>query len=265
MYTKNDLMKNIRQLGIKPEDTLMVHSSMKAIGEVEGGAHTVLESLIDSVGDEGLLLFPTHTWKQMGRDYLIFNPLTEPACVGLLPNLFMNCPGVVRSLHPTHSVAARGKDAKRYVADDQYVQTPCPRNGCFGKLYDRGGKILFLGASLKSNTYIHSVEEWYRVPDRLSTDQLDYKVVLPDGTLMPHPLYYHHVSFTTDISHNYDKLEEPFLYHNIAVKGKIGDADCILLDARKAADLAGSFFEKNPLLMNDSAPVPEGWWKFPSP
>lgn len=260
MYTKNDITDAIRQLGVKPEDTLMVHSSMKSMGDVEGGADTVIESFI-SYMEAGLLLFPTHTWKQMGRDYLIFNPLTEPACVGLLPNLFMKYPGVVRSLHPTHSVAAKGKDAKLYIADDRWVHTPCPRNGSFGKLYDRGAKILFLGASLKCNTYIHSVEEWYHVPDRLSKDQIDYKVVLPDCTLMPHPLYYHHVSFTSDISCNYDKLEEPFLYHKIAVKGKIGDADCILLDAVKAADLTGSFLKKNPLLMNDDSPVPEEWWK----
>lgn len=260
MYKKNDIIDSIKKLGIKPDDTLMVHSSMKSMGNVEGGAHTVLESFMSYMKD-GLLLFPTHTWKQMSREYPVFHPLAEPACVGLLPNLFLTYPGVVRSLHPTHSVAAKGKDAELYIADDRDTDTPCPRNGSFGKLYDCGGKILFLGVSLKSNTYIHSVEEWYNVPDRLSEDQIDYKVVLPDGSLLSHPLYYHHISFTSDVSCNYDKLEKPFLYHNIATKGTIGDADCILLDAVKAADLTGSFFQKNPLLMNDDAPVPEEWYK----
>lgn len=260
MYTKNDLIHSIKQLGIKPDDTLMVHASMKSMGEVEGGAHTVLESFISYMRN-GLLLFPTHTWKQMSRDYSIFNPLTEPACVGLLPNLFMKYPGVVRSLHPTHSVAAKGRHAELYIADDRDAATPCPRKGSFGQLYDCKGKILFLGTSLKSNTYIHSVEEWYEVPDRLSEDQIKYKVVLPDGSLLSRPLYYHHVSFASDVSCNYDKLEQPFLYHQIAVKGTIGDADCILLNAVKAADLAGSFFQKNPLLMNDGSPIPEEWWQ----
>ena len=44
MYTKDQLKEQIKRLGIRPDDTLLVHSSMKAVGEVEGGADTVLDA-----------------------------------------------------------------------------------------------------------------------------------------------------------------------------------------------------------------------------
>lgn len=255
MYTKNDLMDSIHALGIRHDDTLMIHSSMKAIGEVEGGADTVIQSFLTYLTD-GLLLFPTHTWRYVNRANKIYNPLTTPACVGILPNLFMKYPGVVRSLHPTHSVAAYGKDAENYIKEDLNAVTPCPRNGSFGKLYDKDAKILFLGVTLKSNTYIHSVEEWNQIPDRLSEDMVGFQVVLPDGTLFPHPVCTHYTSVGPDISQHYGKLEKPFFHHGIAVRGSIGDAECILLEARKVGDLTTMLLNQIPALMDDDAPIP---------
>ena len=56
-------------------------------------------------------MLPTHTWKQINDEYNVFDVLHEPSCVGILTNIFRQRPGVIRSWHPTHSVAAYGKDA----------------------------------------------------------------------------------------------------------------------------------------------------------
>ena len=45
MYKKEDLLEQLREMKIKPTDTVMMHSSMKAVGEVDGGAETVLDAL----------------------------------------------------------------------------------------------------------------------------------------------------------------------------------------------------------------------------
>ena len=102
----------------------------------------------------------------------IFDPMTEPSCVGILTNLFMKRPGVFRSLHPTHSIAAFGKGAEDYIQGEEKVDTPCHRNGCWGKLYDLGAKILFVGCTLRSNTILHGVEEWNQIPMRLTDNTL---------------------------------------------------------------------------------------------
>lgn len=259
MYTKQDLMEAIKKIGIKHDDSLLVHSSMKAIGEVEGGADTVLDAFIEYLQDDGLLIFPTHTWEQINEEYNVFNPMTEPSCVGLLSNLFLKRPGVVRSLHPTHSVAALGRDAVDYCSGEEQFDTPCSRNGCWGKLYDRKAKILFLGSSLKKNTYIHGVEEWNNITNRLTEKHIQLRVLAPDGRFLDRPLRGHHFS-GGDISYNYDKLLAPLLQNGIANMSFIGDANSVLCDAVAMADMTSMFLQRDPKLFENSDPIPEEWY-----
>ena len=259
MVTKQQLTTQIRHFGIHPNDNLMNHSSMKAIGDVEGGADTVLDAFSEYLYD-GLLIFPTHTWAQMSDRYLIFDPLTEPSCVGVLTNLFFRRPGVVRSLHPTHSVAALGKDAPDYVKGEEKWDTPCPKQGCWGRLYDRKAKILFLGCSLKRNTFLHSVEEWNHIPQRLTHDRLPTMVKTPRGKLLYCPMHRHYHPICPDISANYDKMEPVFFKKGIAVEGKIGEARSVLCDAVAMADLVSEFLHRNPDLFVDDTPIPLEWY-----
>lgn len=253
LYSLSDLTRHIAETGIKPSGTLLVHSSMKAIGEVEGGAQTVLDAFISYMKD-GLLIFPTHTWNTINAENPVFDPQSEPSCVGLLSNLFLKQPGVVRSLHPTHSVAALGRDAAEYCAGEELTRTPCPRNGCWGKLYDRKAKILFLGAPLKTNTLIHGVEEWCGIEDRLAAEAEQLKIKMEDGSVIACPQYRHRSS-GGDISRNYGKLLEPMLELGIAKQGKTGDADSVLCDVVPMVDLCVKLLEKKPDLFFEEGVV----------
>ncbi|NLJ74306.1 MAG: AAC(3) family N-acetyltransferase [Firmicutes bacterium] len=258
MYTKQDLLEHIEAIGVEPEDTLLIHSSMKAIGEVENGADTVLDAFIEYLAD-GLLIFPTHTWRQMNNEYNVFDVVNEPSCVGILTNLFMKRPGVIRSWHPTHSVAALGRDAAQYTAGEERFDTPCPREGCWGKLYDRDAKILFLGASTTRNTIIHGVEEWANIPNRLTEGHQYFKILTPDGRLIDRPMK-RHSSPVPDISQHYGKLEEPLLHIGAAKKGKIGDAVSVLIEVVPMVDLTMEFLRRDPDLFIDNEPIPKEWY-----
>lgn len=258
MYNKNDLTDHIRAMGIKPDDTLLIHSSMKAIGEVENGAHTVLDAFMEYLAD-GLLILPTHTWRQINEDYNVFDVVNEPSCVGILTNLFMNRPGVIRSWHPTHSVAAFGCDAEQYTAGEERFDTPCPRDGCWGKLYDRKGKILFLGAPITRNTIIHGVEEWAGISNRLTDKHQHLKILTPDGKLLDRPMR-RHFSPIPDVSKNYGKLEEPLLHIGAAQKGRIGDAVSILVEVVPMVDLTMEFLQRDPDLFINNEPIPKEWY-----
>ncbi len=139
-YTKEELKSCLQKMGLTGNEAIMVHSSMKSIGEVEGGADTVVDALMEYFA-EGLLMTPTHTWAQMSREYNVFDPATEKACVGIIPNVFMKREGVVRSLHPTHSIAAYGKDARQYIVGEENATSPCPPGGCWDRLKDINAKI----------------------------------------------------------------------------------------------------------------------------
>lgn len=255
MYTKEEMHNQLVTMGLKPTDTVLVHSSMKKIGEVEGRADGVLDVLMDYFR-EGLLIFPTHTWEQMGEKKLIFDPQIEPACVGILPNLFMKREGVSRSLHPTHSVAACGENTDKYLKDDTYG-TPCDRYGCFGKLYDYKAKILFIGVGMDRNTYLHGVEEWVDVPDRLTERPVPFKVKLSNGAQLDLPTYRHQSS---GISDRYLKMEQPFRELGCLTEGQFGEAACLVGDAVKMADLTLELLNKDLHLFDDFSPVSESWY-----
>lgn len=260
MYTKSDILQALAAMQIDPKGTVLIHSSMKAIGAVENGADTVLDGCIEYM-QSGLLIFPTHSWDDGSLPDNVYNPRTEPSCVGILTNLFMQRDGVVRSLHPTHSVAAIGAEAEAYIAGEENVDTPCPRNGCWGRLYDRKAQILFMGSPPKSNTFIHSVEEWNNIPQRVATEPRHIKIVMPDGSVMDRPLYGHYCPTPPgDVSQNYGKLMPPFLALGIASKGGLGDADCYVCDAVGMGDLTTAFLQRNPDLFIDDTPIPVDWY-----
>jgi aminoglycoside 3-N-acetyltransferase len=244
MHTFASLLGDLVRLGIHSDDCLLVHSSMKAIGAVEGGADTVLDALAHHLSG-GLLLLPAHTWAEWNNRDGIFDPRTEPSCVGLLSERFRQRPGVVRSWHPTHSIAGLGASAAAFLAGEEYTRTPCPRNGCWGRLYDVGARILFLGAPLRTNTYLHSVEEWHGIPDRLAAQPTLFRIRTPNGALIDCPQFRHHSSLG-DVSRNYDKIEPEILRLDIAREGRIGDARSVLCEARAMADLVGTHLQRDP-------------------
>ncbi len=257
MYTKENLLDQLRGMGVNPAGTLMVHSSMKAIGAVEGGADTVLDALSEYMR-EGLLLLPTHTWDAINGERNVCDLRTEPSCVGILPELFRKRPGVVRSLHPTHSVAALGREAEAYIAGEENCRTPGPRNGCWGRLYDRQAQILFLGCPLKRNTFLHSVEEWAEVPNRLAAEPEDYYVIDMQGVRHYTPQYRHHTEPTvTEVSQRYDKMEPLFRRLGAVRDGRFGDAACVLGDAVRMADITLACLKKDIHLFDDDRLVPD--------
>lgn len=255
MYTAKELAQQLTKLKINPRGTLLVHSSMKSIGNVEGGAQTVLDVLCSYMKD-GLLVFPTHTWAQMNQSYNVFRADSEPSCVGLLSNLFLKRPGVIRSLHPTHSVAALGRDAESFTAGEERTTTPCPRNGCWGKLYDRKATILFIGCTLKSNTFLHGVEEWCNIENRIAKAPQEFIVIAPDGRRFYVPQYLHHTEKPkTEPSDHYDKMEPAFKAGGAVWYGNFGAARCIAADAVKMADITTRYLLKDPHLFDDDRPL----------
>jgi len=259
MYTKQELTAQLRSMGILPTDAVMLHSSMKAIGGEEGGADTVLDTFMEYLA-EGLFMTPAHTWAQMSGNYSYFDPDTEPACVGILPNLFLRRPGVVRSLHLTHSIAAFGPSAAEYVKGEENCSTPCAPGGCWDRLRDIHARILLAGVTHARNTFIHSVEEVLQVPERFTDSPVVFRVRMPDGRVKPMPMYRHYNPHTAHISESFDKLTEAFFSTGAARKTVFGDAQCILCDAEKIYDVTCRILSHEPNCLIDRDVIPADWY-----
>ena len=146
----------------------------------------VLDALSEYMKN-GLLVLRMHTWSYIGKENPKFNLEESPSCVGILTELFRKRPGVVRSLHPTHSVVALGKDAEAFIAGNEKCETPCAMASPWGKLLERKATILLLGVDLRTNTFMHGVEVWLDIPNRIADLPIMLYVVMPDGTEIPVP------------------------------------------------------------------------------
>lgn len=232
MYTKSDLIRHIRALGIRPTDTVMVHTSLKSIGIIDPEDSTTAEIYIDALREvmsEGLLLIPTHTWATVREDGQQFDVRTSLPCIGAVPTAAVTLAAqaydagrtdCIRSLHPTHSVVAFGKTAREYVAGDSFAQTPASREGSFGKLYEADAKILLVGVNQGRNTFFHAVDEYLDIPNRLCDHPVQLTVRDYDGHITARTLTRHSHSMS-DFFMNY----ESYLEHRGAVEfGRIGDA-----------------------------------------
>ncbi|GAB1158459.1 hypothetical protein YWY31_44840 [Paenibacillus illinoisensis] len=251
MHTQQSLLDQLHQLGIDGRGTLLVHSSMKSMGEVEGGADTVLDALTDYMKD-GKLVLPTHTWSTINASNPMFHVESSPCCVGILPELFRKRPGVVRSWHPTHSVAAIGQDAVAFTKDDHLYDTPCARGSAWGKLLDRKATILLVGVDLKRNTFIHGVEEWVDIPGRLTDEHEQLYTVLPDGTEISVPSRRH---FGLSWSEHFWKVDEVLQRKGAMRLGKLGDAVVRVCDAAMVEAIITEMLRANPDLFSDNLPL----------
>ena len=259
MYTQEDLIKDLHNMGLQHTDALMVHSSMKSIGPVEGGADTVVDAFMEYFKD-GLFMTPTHTWAQMSEEYSLFDPEKEPACVGIIPNVFRKRAGVVRSLHPTHSIAAYGPSAEDYVRGEENITTPAQPEGCWGRLMDIDSKILLVGCTHARNTFIHAVEEMLDVPERLTASPVPFQIKMPDGAVKEVSVYRHFNPLQPHISEEFDKLAQAYYDLGAAKMVKFGDADCILCETKKIYEVTKKVLSHEINCLIDKKEIPREWW-----
>jgi len=163
IITKDRLIIDLKSMGINNGDILMVHSSLSSMGYVDGGPGTIVDSLFDIVGDTGTILMPVYPifgdWWEFIQSDPIFDPLNSPSSLGKITDTFWRYPGVKRSLHPTHSVAAIGPSAEYLISDHEKSITPCGNPSPFLKLIELKGRILHLGSPFWSTSSFHVVED----------------------------------------------------------------------------------------------------------
>jgi len=233
MWTRKQLCDAFHAAGIRDGDLLLVHSSLRKLGPVEGGADTVIDTLLDTIGVAGTLVLPTHTWKTVNTQQPVFHQTLSVSCVGVLSNVFRVRPGVVRSLHPTHSLAAMGPRACALIEGDEQTTTPCSRTSPYARLRDWGGKVLVIGEDLACCTLFHGCEEWAGLPQALSPQPIQLYSIRADGEIIPVSM--HHYFIPTWLQ--YPRAESFLLAEGAMTLTQLGTCELRLLDAGAAADL----------------------------
>lgn len=214
--------QELTELGICGGDVLMVHSSMKALG-TKRTPEEIIEDIQAVLGGEGTLLMPALTYDSVTPENPFFDSEKTEPCVGLLPRTFMHMPDVLRSVHPTHSVCARGKLAHTLTVGHAMDNTAVGAHSPFILLPKFNGKLLFIGDILDKCTFMHGIETALKVPYIRSFDPVEYTV---NGEKRE---YIENNTFGWGAE--FQRIEWLLEYPDIR-KGKLGEAPVYLIDTR---------------------------------
>ena len=250
-FTSKTLTIDMKHIGIKEGDIIIVHASMKEIGgNVDGGPEAVIQALIDAVGPKGTIVFPTFTAWAVKTDLR-----TEPSRLGLLSETFRKWPRVKRSNNPSHSVSALGFHAKE-ILEGHEKTTQLGVDSPLHKASKLGAKVLHLGTKLKSSSLIHVGEIIAKVPFMhisYKNYDIEFFYIGEDGI--------ERSLISKEMPGDSAGFPKLFQLTNLADKlitYKIGNADSFLVSGKDLLDATAEALKKDPyaiLCDNEKCPV----------
>ncbi len=173
--TKQLLLKQCREIGLSAGDIVMIHASMRAVGEIVGGPDVLISALQEAVGSQGTLMAYVGCqlpFDDVGRGVFTqeeestilehcpafeFDKARASRDFGAFAEFFRTTRGAICSQHVSCRMAAMGSKA-------DWLLSPHPMDYGFGKgtplerLCEAGGKVLLIGSDLDSVTLLHYAE-----------------------------------------------------------------------------------------------------------
>ena len=194
MYSRQALADGFRRLGLGAGDTVMVHASIRSVGEVAGGPDQIHLALKDVLTDAGTLMMyascPAYV-DEIGRGNLTadeerelleklpaFDPLTARSARdnGALVELLRTYPGSSVNHHVARFVVW-GKHAAHLISTQPWNYA-FGRQSALERFVELDGKILMLGCDHDTVTFLHYAEHIADIPGKRVAR---YKVPVDDS------------------------------------------------------------------------------------
>ncbi|MDZ5452457.1 aminoglycoside 3-N-acetyltransferase [Labrys sp. ZIDIC5] len=257
--SRASLRDDLRRLGIRAGDTVMLHAAMSRVGPLLNGPDALSHALLDVVGPQGTMMVYTD-WDSAHTDLLDregrvlpawrdhvpgFDPQASRAvrANGVIAEFVRTMPGAHRSGNPGASMAAIGGRAVWLTADH-------PQDYGYGKgsplakLVAAGGRVLMAGAPWDTMTLIHHADHLARLPGKRT---LRYEVPFAGV----HGVVWRFIEeFDTSepvldgMPANYiERIVTAFVAQGGGRQGLIGQAPSLLVDAKPMLDFAIGWLE----------------------
>lgn len=247
-FTQTQLAEDFRALGVNAGGIVMLHTSVRAVGDVLGGPNTILQALLDTLTPVGTLMMyagweniPDYVEELPAEEHQFYydnHPPFDPAIArsargyGVMVEFLRTWPGTRRSLNPEASMVALGAQADELTREHP-LDYGYGAGSPLAKLVALWGQVLMLGAPLDAITLLHHAEYLARLRHKnvihytcpiLRDGQKVWVTVEDFDTSEPHADY------------SFEQIALAYLAEGKGQHGKVGDADSYLFDA---ADLVG--------------------------
>jgi aminoglycoside 3-N-acetyltransferase len=265
MWSRKELARDFRALGVSEGNVVMLHASARRVGEVAGGPDQIHLALRDALGAAGTLMMyvgcPSY-YDDVGRGVLTaererevlekhpaFDPLTTRSARshGILVEFFRTFPGTLVNHHIARFAAA-GAHAAHLLADHPW-DFPYGADTPLDRFRTLGGRILLLGSDHDEVTFLHYVEHMVEFPDKkISRYRVPYDI---DGRLVWREVA--EVNTAGDGAHAnwpdrfFARLVDGYLESTGNRGGRVGNAPAFLIDACTLYDFAGPVMQATAL------------------
>lgn len=238
----DELVLNFQKLGLTKGDVLLVHSSYKSFGGVEGGPQNVIDALRSILTDNGTLIVPTFNYDFC--DGKPFDVKKTPSKMGVISELVRTNSNSKRTLDPVFSFAILGK-YRDYLVNLENDHSFGP-NSIFAKLRELDAKIMIIGLDYnESMTFFHHIEEThgcdYRYFKEFKGNITGYDNIEQDGKI---------VLFVRDIEkgvqNTVDKMGLIMEQEGIVKKTIIGDSEIKIMKANDVYQRTIDEMKKDP-------------------
>jgi len=209
-------------LGVRDDELLMVHSSLRSFGHFEKGPEAVIDCLMEVVRN-GTIVMPTYTrrasQRNTERDREEFDPAAEPSIDGVITERFRLRPDVIRqSNNPSHPMAVWGRFQKPLIESRPFSS--------YDFFVEHGGRTLLVGVGHETHSFVHWMLDEAEEEGLLARAK-DVKSIL------------------------FPRLEPWFVREDAQRAGRCGEATLRLVDVVRARDAVKAALREEPGLFED--------------
>lgn len=242
LFSVENLKSDLNNLGIQKGDTVLVRADLSSIGKLESkNRQDYINFILEAVGEEGTIVglsFTESFFLRKNRN-IIFDG-TNKAYTGAFANEMLKHPKSIRSMHPTNSYVAIGKNAK-YILDGHDENSGAYEP--IRKIVELGGKMVLIGCVKSSPgfTTTHLAEVDLGLHKRIIFPSLNMVYYRKNGEIK--------LFKRKDLgscSSTFYRFYGHYVKNELLTQGYIGNAYSIAIDAKKAFELDLEILKNNP-------------------
>ena len=236
-YTKEDIIKALKAVGLEKGDNIFIHSNIGFFGKLKGSHNkdsyckAFKECILKIIGSEGTLVVPTFTYSFCNKQ--IFDKTRTESTMGLFSEYIRRDPDSIRSDDANFSVAVIGKNSKKFTENMPVYSFG--EDSFWERFLKSNGKICNFNLD-SASTFIHYAERILKVPYRYDKA---FSGIVVEGQKEIQKTYYH---FARDLakpenSSDFTKFDKKAKELGLVKMSSLGRGEIICITVKDTLEL----------------------------